>query len=118
MKYLDFIFLLILSFTIVLFSCIGKKNTHEVNTNKSAEILSGWWIYGEGQHIFTDEQSLKEFDLIFPQEDSLALIELYLSVTEMEYFPMETDFTGVINEGYILQVDDFEITYIQGCDEE
>ena len=118
MKYLDFIFLIILISTIVLFSCTGKKNTHEVNTNKSLEIFSGWWIYGEGQHIFKDEQSLKEFDLIFPNEDSLGLIELYLSVTEMEYFPMETDFTGVISEDYILQVDDFEITYIQGCDEE
>ena len=118
MKYLDFIFLIIFSYTIVLFSCTDKQKKAEVTINKSTESLSGWWIYGEGQHIFKDEKSLKEFDLIFPNEDSLGLIELYLSVTEMEYFPMETDFTGVISEDYILQVDDFEITYIQGCDEE
>jgi hypothetical protein len=31
---------------------------------------------------------------------------------------METDFIGIVNESGIMQVDDFDITYIQGCDEE
>jgi len=118
MKYLDFIFLIIFSYTIVLFSFTDKQKNTKVTINQSAETLSGWWIYGEGQHIFKDEESLQEFDLVFPNEDSLSLIDLYLSITEMEYFPMETDFIGIVNESGIMQVDDFDITYIQGCDEE
>ena len=58
MKYLDFIFLIIFSYTIVLFSCTDKQKKAEVTINKSTESLSGWWIYGEGQHIFKDEESL------------------------------------------------------------
>ncbi len=77
----------------------------------------GWWVYGEGQHILKDEESLEEWDLEFPNENMKELEGLYLAVCEMEYFPMESKMTGrLMND--ILEVTDFEITYIQGCGEE
>ena len=78
--------------------------------------LTGWWVYGEGQHIFKDEATLEEFDLIFPNENIEELVALYLSVCEMEYFPMECDMKGNLQND-TLEVTDFEITYIQGCGE-
>jgi len=76
----------------------------------------GWWVYGEGQHIFKDEESLEEWDLEFPNENMEELEELYLAVCEMEYFPMESKMIGrLMND--TLEVTDFEITYIQGCGE-
>ena len=41
---------------------------------------SGWWIYGEGEHFFKDESSLKEWSLEFLNEDEQQLIELYLAI--------------------------------------
>ena len=101
--------LILLSFILV--SCVFEK---EENTKLS---MSGWWIYGEGLHSFMDEKSLEEYNLQFPNEDSLELIELYLSVVEMEYFPMETNIIGFKKDNNFY-VDDFEITYIIGCDEQ
>jgi|TARA_B110000263_G_scaffold220108_1_gene207734 hypothetical protein len=76
----------------------------------------GWWIYGEGQHIFKDEQTLGEWELTFPNENMQELVELYLAVCEMEYFPMECNMQGHLQND-TLEVTDFEITYIQGCGE-
>ena len=76
----------------------------------------GWWVYGEGQHIFKDEATLEEFDLVFPNENMEELVALYLSVCEMEYFPMECNMIGRLQKD-TLEVTDFEITYIQGCGE-
>ena len=101
--------LILLSF--ILFSCVFEK---EENAKLS---MSGWWIYGEGLHSFMDEKSLEEYNLQFLNEDSLELIELYLSVVEMEYFPMETNIIGFKKDNNFY-VDDFEITYIIGCDEQ
>ena len=101
------------------------------NINKQEEIITlstkavrsdtvknyvGWWVYGEGQHIFKDELTLDEYDLVFPNENMVELVELYISVCEMEYFPMECQMTGVLS-GSILSVQEFEILYIQGCGE-
>ena len=82
----------------------------------------GWWVYGEGQHIFKDEQTLKEYDMEFPNENMEELVELYLAVCEMEYFPMECKMTGHLKKELVekqttLIVSDFEILYIQGCGE-
>ncbi len=76
----------------------------------------GWWVYGEGQHIFKDEESLEEWDLEFPNENMEELEKLYLAVCEMEYFPMESKIKGHLRND-TLEVADFEITYIQGCGE-
>ena len=78
--------------------------------------FTGWWGYGEGQHIFKDELTLEEYDLVFPNENMEELVELYVSVCEMEYFPMECQMTGILI-GSILSVQEFEILYIQGCGE-
>ena len=61
--------------------------------------------------------SLEENVIHFLNEDSLELIELYISVTEMEYFPLEVDVKFEKSKENLL-VHDFEITYIQGCDEQ
>ena len=92
-----------------------------INTKKQAETVepiqyTGWWVYGEGQHIFKDEESSREWGLTFPNENMEEIVELYLAVCEMEYFPMECIMQGNLQND-TLQVADFEITYIQGCGE-
>ena len=122
LKYKTLIFLLLIGIT----SCIVPKNItqqEEIVTLSTKAIRSdtvktyvGWWVYGEGQHIFKDEQTLEEYDLIFPNENMVELVELYISVCEMEYFPMECQISGVLS-GSTLSVQEFEILYIQGCGE-
>lgn len=81
---------------------------------KYSKTFTGWWVYGEGQHIFKDEVTLEEYDLVFLNENMEELAELYLAVCEMEYFPMECEMQGILNDT-ILTVQAFEILYIQGC---
>ena len=93
-----------------------------LSTKEQAKIIApkkyiGWWVYGEGQHIFKDEETLGEWELTFPNENLQELVELYLAVCEMEYFPMECNMIGHLQND-TLEVTDFEITYIQGCGEE
>ena len=92
-------------------SCVFEKE------NNTKLRLSGWWVYGDGLHSFKDDKSLEEYNLQFLNEDSLELIKLYLSIVEMEYFPMETNIIGVRKDENFY-VDDFEITYVVGCDEQ
>ena len=126
LKYKTLIFLLLIGIT----SCIVPENIkqQEESINLSTKTISsdtaktylGWWVYGEGQHIFKDELTLDEYDLVFPNENMEELVELYLSVCEMEYFPMECQMTGymIYIDGLpFLQVQEFEILYIQGCGE-
>ena len=120
LKYKTFLFMVLL---LGLSSCVTPKEVVvEPSLLRSTDLvvktntLTGWWVYGEGQHIFKDEQTLKEYDLIFPHENMLELVELYISVCEMEYFPMECQMTGILS-GSILSVQEFEILYIQGCGE-
>ena len=122
LKYKTLIFLLLIGIT----SCIVPENIkqQEESINLSTKTISldtvktylGWWVYGEGQHIFKDELTLAEYDLIFPNENMEELVELYVSVCEMEYFPMECKMKGILI-GSILSVQEFEILYIQGCGE-
>jgi hypothetical protein len=122
LKYKTLIFLLLIGIT----SCIVPENIkqHQESINLSTKTISsdtvktylGWWVYGEGQHIFKDELTLAEYDLTFPNENMEELVELYVSVCEMEYFPMECEMKGILI-GSILSVHEFEILYIQGCGE-
>jgi len=94
---------------------IVVENTEEKSYN-------GWWVYGEGQHIFKDEESLEEWDLEFLNENMEELEELYLAICEMEYFPMECKMIGhfkkeLVKNQKILVVNNFEILYVQGCGE-
>ena len=122
LKYKTIFFL----FLIGINSCIVPKDikqSEEIVTLSTKAISSdtvktyvGWWVYGEGQNIFKDELTLDEYDLVFPNENMVELVELYISVCEMEYFPMECQMTGILS-GSILSVQEFEILYIQGCGE-
>ena len=120
LKYKTFLFMVLL---LGLSSCVTPKEVVvEPSLLRSTDLvvktntLTGWWVYGEGQHIFKDEQTLEEYDLIFPNENMVELVELYISVCEMEYFPMECQMTGILT-GSILSVQEFKILYIQGCGE-
>ena len=122
----------VLSFMFLLFisSCTLSKEMVMEQENKSIDLESwrgvpsqtftGWWVYGEGHHIFKDEETLEEYDLIFPNENMEELVALYLAVCEMEYFPMECEMSGYIffiDGVQFLEVTDFDILYIQGCGE-
>ena len=131
---------IVVSFFLFLSSCdiiwvvmkIKKNNETEKSNNKDISVINsvdsvgtilsineyiGWWVYGEGQHIFKDEESLEEWILEFPSENINELKELYLTVCEMEYFPMEFKVLGSMRDQDTLVVSDFEILYIQGCGE-
>ena len=88
----------------------------EQHLENKIESYLGWWIYGEGEHFFKDESSLKEWSLEFLDEDEQQLIELYLAICEMEFFPMESIMKGVLKNDTLL-VESFEIKYVQGCGE-
>ena len=99
-----------------------KSGMKIVVENTEQKEYIGWWVYGEGQHIFKDEQTLEEYDMEFQNENMEELVELYLAVCEMEYFPMESKMTGHLKKELVekqttLIVSDFEILYIQGCGE-
>ena len=93
-----------------------KENDLEQHLENKIESYLGWWIYGEGEHFFKDERSLKEWSLEFLDEDEQQLIELYLAICEMEFFPMESIMNGVLKNDTLL-VESFEIKYVQGCGE-
>ena len=102
--------------TVVLcIAACGLSTKEQVKMEEPKEYV-GWWVYGEGQHIFKDETTLGEWGLTFPNENMEELVELYVAVCEMEYFPMECIMQGNLQND-TLQVLDFEITYIQGCGE-
>tara|TARA_B100000927_G_scaffold98366_2_gene79577 strand:- start:5181 stop:5567 length:387 start_codon:yes stop_codon:yes gene_type:complete len=119
-------FLIIINFLIIalLSSCMSggmlvkteHVKSHETSTYK------GWWIYGDGEHIFKDEKTLKEYSLKFEKETLDDITNLYLDICEIEYFPMESAMTGYIGNGVnssqnVLVVSDFEILYVEGCGE-
>ena len=94
-----------------------------LDENIETQNYFGWWIYGEGQHLFKDEKTLQEWDLEFLNEDMKELEKLYLAVCEMEYFPMEFQITGYLrktnnSEKTTLIAQSFKILYIQGCGEQ
>ena len=97
-----------------------KSGIKIVVENTEQKAYTGWWVYGENQHIFKDEESLEEWDLEFPNENMEELVELYLAVCEIEYFPMECKMIGhfkkeLVKNQKILVVNNFEILYVQGC---
>ncbi len=125
----DLRFQILVFCSVILFSCsVQLKTSAEPEKTPKESVIQiieenadenkyiGWWVYGEGQHIFKDEATLGEFDLVFPNENMEELVSLYLSICEMEYFPMECIMQGRLQND-TLEVADFEITYIQGCGE-
>ena len=132
MGFKELIFFLLLS---VFFSCTmqikisadkegnqTKNGIKIILENTKLQTYKGWWVHGEGQHIFKDQQTLQEYDLEFPNENMQELRALYLAVCEMEYFPMECTMTGHLKKDILekqnkLIVANFEILYIEGCGE-
>ena len=115
--------LVIILFTIPFKSLYANKNNISLKQNKllSSKEYTGWWIYGNNIHLFKDEASLEEWVLDFSNEDEEELKNLYLSISEMEYFPIEIKISGEKNINLTtleltLIVFDFEILYVQGCD--
>ena len=106
--------ILIVSFSSFKFT--NGKNNKPVVSNK------GWWIFGDGYHLFKDQKTLKEINLVFMDYNKNDITELYLSIAKMEYFPLECYIQGIKkidlkkNELYF-SVQDFEILYIEGCEE-
>tara|TARA_B100000900_G_scaffold109618_1_gene91476 strand:- start:634 stop:1020 length:387 start_codon:yes stop_codon:yes gene_type:complete len=119
-------FLIIINFLIItlLFSCKvggGLAKTEHAKSHETSK-YKGWWIYGDGEHIFKDKKTLKEYSLIFEKEKLDDITNLYLDICEIEYFPMESAMTGYVVNGMnsnqnILVVSDFEILYVEGCGE-
>ena len=101
----------------------SKKNEFKILIeNKKETTHLGWWIYGEGNHIFKDKLTLEEWRIEFVNEQIEEINKLYLDVCEMEYFPMESKMIGhlrkdIVNNYKTLVVKEFEILYVQGCDE-
>ena len=122
-KFLLFFCILLASLFLLQENTFAKEKTSELTVIKIAPIeYKGWWIYGEGQHVFKDEESLNEYMLEFPNENMQELVKLYMAICEMEYFPMECNMIGYLKKNTQetetrLIVSEFEITYIQGCGE-
>jgi hypothetical protein len=106
--------LILITVVLCIASC-GLSTKEQAKMEEPKEYV-GWWVYGEGQHIFKDETTLEEWGLTFPNENMQELAELYLAVCEMEYFPMECMMQGNLQNDTLI-VSDFEILYIQGCGE-
>jgi len=120
--------ILFLSCTIQMKVDVSKNNDKAKNEvkiiveNIEQQDYIGWWIYGEDQHMFKDEETLEEYNLIFPNENMKDIVNLYISVCEMEYFPMECAMKGYLKKDILekqnkLIVANFEILYIEGCGE-
>ena len=118
------VFFYVIVFFAMFCSCFNLKeivNTQNVENNK-INSYKGWWIYGDGEHIFKDEKTLTEYTLIFENENTDDMTSLYLDICEVEYFPMESSLVGYIKDNVnesqnTLVVSDFEILYIEGCGE-
>ena len=118
------VFFYVIVFFAIFCSCFSLTeivNTQNVENNK-INSYKGWWIYGDGEHIFKDEKTLTEYTLIFENENTDDMTSLYLDICEVEYFPMESSLVGYIKDNVnesqnILVVSDFEILYIEGCGE-
>ncbi len=101
------------------FACSINSNLYEAK-KIPLQTYTGWWVYGNGEHIFKDSTTLEEWEIFFINEDKEDVEELYLEITQMEYFALECIIKGVVfqsNEKKIIEISDFKITHIEGCGE-
>ena len=116
--------------TIVFFvtSCSNIDNNsylsqNDINDKKKVQIKKyvGWWIFGENMHLFKDSKNLEEYELFFLNETSEEITKFYLEIAEQEFLPIDIEIDGFLytneKKQKILEVSDFYITFIQGCDE-
>ena len=119
-------------FTIVFFmtSCSNidhnsyLSSQNDINDKKKVQINKyvGWWIFGENMHLFKDSKNLEEYELFFLNETSEEITKFYLELAEQEFLPIDIEIDGSLytneKKQKILEVSDFYITFIQGCDEQ
>ena len=107
---------------IILIVCFFSFKLTNNKNNKPMVSYEGWWIFGDSNHLFKDQNTLKEISLVFMDYNENDINELYLSIAKMEYFPIECYIRGIKkidlkkNELYF-SVQDFEILYVEGCGE-
>ena len=117
--------------TIVFFvtSCSNIDNNsylsqNDINDKKKVQIKKyvGWWIFGENMHLFKDSKNLEEYELFFLSETSEEITKFYLEIAQQEILPIDIEIDGSLytneKKQKILEVSDFYITFIQGCDEQ
>lgn len=118
--------------TIVFFvtSCSNIDNNsylssqNDINDEKKVQTkkYAGWWVFGEDLHLFKDSKNLEEYELFFLNETSEEITEFYLEIAEQEFLPIDIEIDGSLytneKKQKILEVSDFYITFIQGCDEQ
>ena len=108
-------YILLFSF---LFSCSADTSSKQ---NKKIQLTSytGWWVYGQGHHVFKDEGTLEEWEMFFLNEEKKDIEALYLEVAGMEYFPLECIIQANLFEEdqKIIEIANLEITYIEGCED-
>ena len=123
--------LILLPIVFFVMSCFNQYNKTPIssyndisNYNKKVQIKKyvGWWIFGENLHFFKDAENLEEYELFFLNETSEEITKFYLEIAEQEFLPIDIEIDGLLytNEKNqkIIEVSDFFITYVQGCDEQ
>lgn len=105
-------------------SYLSSQNDININYKKKVQIKKyvGWWIFGENMHLFKDSKNLEEYELFFLNETSEEITKFYLEIAEQEFLPIDIEIDGSLytneKKQKILEVSDFYITFIQGCDEQ
>lgn len=103
---------------------IYLSSQNDINSKKKVQTKKyvGWWIFGENLHFFKDAESLEEYELFFLNETSEEITKFYLEIAEQEFLPVDIEIDGSLHTNEknqkILEVSDFYITFIQGCDEQ
>lgn len=123
--------LILLPIVFFVMSCFNEHNKtpissyNDINNYKKkvqTKKYVGWWIFGENLHLFKDAKNLEEYELFFLNETNEEITKFYLEIAEQEFLPIDIEIDGYlhINEKNhkILEVSDFYITFIQGCDEQ
>ena len=76
---LDLVNKSVIILTIVLGISACEFSTKEQDKTRESKQYTGWWIYGEEQHIFKDETTLGEWGLTFPNENIEEFLSLRLT---------------------------------------
>ena len=121
---------ILLSIIFFVISCSNSysNNTllsqNDINNKKKVQIKKyvGWWIFGENIHLFKDSKNLEEYELFFLNETIEEITKFYMEIAEEEFLPVDIEIDGFLytneKKQKTLEVSDFYITFIQGCDEQ
>ena len=123
--------LILLPIVFFVTSCFNEHNKtpipsyNDINNYKKkvqTKKYVGWWIFGENMHLFKDSKNLEEYELFFLNETSEEITKFYLEIAEQEFLPIDIEIDGYLHTNEknqkILEVSDFYITFIQGCDDQ